>query len=165
MDSKDKDDGPKTKAAEVKKAAEDKVQMKKPSEKGGSFEIPSLPPAADTYKQSELLMVKPSRKLLAEMESRGYAVVRSNGGGLAHVILPPDAGNAWDVQRELERSFPGQRVGLNYIYKPYHPQQGAPSGLTPRSLAPIGPEGCSRSDVTGPASSSGRRSSPGAPRP
>jgi Subtilase family len=133
VDRDNKDDGEKTKVGEVKKLVDDKVQGKKPGEKVGGFKVPALPPPPDTYKQDELLMAKPSRKLLEEMDKRHYKVTPIGPSGLAKVTLTPEAPRAWDVQRELQANFTDQNVGLNFIYKPYykpyHPQDGSKSPL------------------------------------
>src|SRR5439155_11402620 len=95
--------------------------------------IPLLPPVSDSYKQSELLLANPSREVLAELKKRGYGVP-VGGGSLMLITLPREAPPAWEVQRELEAKFPGQKLGLNFIYKPYHPQDGvkSPSFALPR---------------------------------
>ena len=122
------DDKP-TKAADAKKLVDDRVQTTKPGERGGGIRIPSLPPVPDSYKQSELLLANPSREVLAEMKRRGYGVP-VDGGSLMLITLPPGAPPAWEVQRELEAKFPGQELGLNFIYKPYHPQAGSQISCT-----------------------------------
>ena len=123
------DDKP-TKAADAKKLVDDRVQTTKPGERGGGIRIPSLPPVPDSYKQSELLLANPSREVLVEMKRRGYGVP-VDGGSLMLVTLPRDAPPAWEVQRELEAKFPGQQLGLNFMYKPYHPQTGSKSAAPP----------------------------------
>jgi subtilisin family serine protease len=105
----------------------------------------AMPPPQETYHANQFLAPKPSPKLLAEMERRGYALQPPGVGDAVLVTLPPGTGDAWDVQRELESKFPDQRFGLNYIYKPYHPQQGTGSRTGPRDGIPLsdrrGPSG------------------------
>ena len=133
MDRDSKDDTQKTKLADAKKLADDRVQTTKPGERGGIIRIPSLPPVPDSYKQSELLLANPSREVLAEMVRRRYGVP-VDIGSVVLITLPPGAPSAWEVQRELEAKFPSQKLGLNFIYKPYHPQDGvkSPSSALPR---------------------------------
>ena len=133
VDRDSKDDTQKTKLADAKKLADDRVQTTKPGERGGIIRIPSLPPVPDSYKQSELLLANPSREVLAEMVRRRYGVP-VDIGSVVLITLPPGAPSAWEVQRELEAKFPSQKLGLNFIYKPYHPQDGvkSPSSALPR---------------------------------
>jgi subtilisin family serine protease len=134
VDRDSKDETQKTKLAHAKKLADDRVQTTKPGERGGIIRIPSLPPVPDSYKQSELLLANPSREVLAEMKKRGYGVP-VDGGSLTLITLPREAPPAWEGQRELEAKFPGQKLGLNFIYKPYHPQDGVkpPPSALPRT--------------------------------
>ncbi|MBO0742947.1 MAG: S8 family serine peptidase, partial [Hyphomicrobiaceae bacterium] len=112
---------------------------------GNRFGLLRLPPPPDSYRQAEFLLANPSPVLLSELARRHYKVEPRNGAGLARVILPEGAPNAWDVMRELEASFPGPTFALNSIYRPYHPQDGAGSmGAAPTRhdlLALIGWEG------------------------
>ena len=117
---------------QTKKLADEKAQAKKPGEKGAASRLSSrLPPPAETFKQNELLLAKPSEKVLEEMRERRYTVQRK--GGLTHVVLPTGAAAAWQVQRELTEKFPEAGFGLNFIYKPYRSatQPGLKSGPTP----------------------------------
>jgi len=129
VDRDSKDDPQKTKLADAKKPTDDRVPTIKPGERGGVIRIPSLPPVADSYKQSELLLANPSREVLAEMARRRYGVP-VDSGSMVLITLPPGAPSAWEVQRELEAKFPSQKLGLNFIYKPYHPQDGVKSPLS-----------------------------------
>jgi subtilisin family serine protease len=67
------------------------------------------------------------------MVRRRYGVP-VDSGSVVLITLPPGAPSAWEVQRELEAKFPSQKLGLNFIYKPYHPQDGvkSPSSALPR---------------------------------
>jgi subtilisin family serine protease len=116
------------------------AQAKKSGQRDGTgnrFGLLRLPPPSDTYRQAEFLLANPSPVLLSELGQRHYTVERSNAAGLARVVLPEGAPNAWEVMRELEVSFPGPTFGLNSIYRPptYHPyrlQDGAgPTGAAP----------------------------------
>jgi hypothetical protein len=97
---------------------------------GDRFANLRLPPPPQSYRPSELLVANPSLGLSSELERRRYRVEPPNAVGLARVLLPPDAPNAWEVLRELEASFPGPTFALNSIYRPptyqaYHLQSGA----------------------------------------
>ena len=93
----------------TKQAQSKQAQTQKSGEKGlGRIRVPPLPPQAETYKQGEFLIAKPSRELLLEMDRRGYKVGQANRAGLALVSLPTGAPNAWDVQRELETAGHGE---------------------------------------------------------
>ena len=125
-------------------------RAKKADEKGGSRPRLGygLPPPLDAYRQSELLIDKSSLKLLEELRRRGYPVGPSSGAGLLLVSLPPDGPNAWDVQRELEASFPDTRLGLNYVYRTYKPYRGASQPeMLPKGTAR---KGCSAELCYGP---------------
>ena len=85
---------------------------------------------------------------MEELRRRGYLVGPSNGAGLLLVTLPPDGSNAWDVQRELEASFPDTRLGLNYVYRTYKPYRGASQPeMLPKGTAR---KGCSAELCYGP---------------
>ena len=123
------------------------AQAKKPGSVVGRFST-HLPPPSDVYRQREFLISKPSLKLLEELRRRGYLVGPSNGAGLLLVTLPPDGSNAWDVQRELEASFPDTRLGLNYVYRTYKPYRGASQPeMLPKGTAR---KGCSAELCYGP---------------
>ena len=108
----------------------------------------NYPPAADAYRQREFLIATSSPGLLAELERRGYHAARNGGSGLLLVMLSTDAPNAWDVQRELEASFPGTRLGLNYVYRTYKPYRGASQPeMLPKGTAR---KGCSAELCYGP---------------
>jgi subtilisin family serine protease len=63
-------------------------------------------------------------------------------------MLSTDAPNAWDVQRELEASFPGTRLGLNYVYRTYKPYRAASQPeMLPKGTAR---KGCSAELCYGP---------------
>ena len=123
-------------AQQVASAPDDKLReraRKVDDRGGGRIKFMNLfPPSPDTFKHSEILAAAPPPRVVEEMKRRGYAVERPQGSGLMLVILPPGAGDAWQVQRELETKFPGQSFGLNFIYKPYHAQAGVPGEITPK---------------------------------
>jgi len=117
---------------------------------GNRFGLLRLPPPPDSYRQAEFLLASPSAVLLSELGRRHYTVEPRNAAGLARVVLPEGAPNAWDVIRDLEVAFPGPTFGLNSIYRPptytpYRPQDGgASTGAAPTRhelLALIGWEG------------------------
>ena len=127
-----------------------KTQVGKAGDRGiAARSLARFPPLPDTHHQNELLLTSPSPALMAEIEARRY-VVEPRRGGLTPVILPPNGPPAWEVQRELEAKFPEQRLGLNYIYKPYHSatQPGGP--LPPSPTPPIHTKGCSDERCYGP---------------
>jgi subtilase family protein len=113
--------------ADAKRLTDDRAQTKKPGERsGGVLGLGShLPPPSESYRQGEFLVSDPSPKFRQEMQKRGYVVAPGGSSGLMHVTLTPDAPSAWEVQRELVAKFPVERLGLNLIYKPYHPQDGS----------------------------------------
>ncbi|HEY7084210.1 MAG TPA: S8 family serine peptidase [Hyphomicrobiaceae bacterium] len=129
------------------------AQAKKSGARDGAasrFGLLRLPPPPDSYRQAEFLLANPSAVLLSELGRRHYTVEPRNAAGLARVVLPEGAPNAWDVMRDLEVAFPGPTFGLNSIYRPptytpYRLQDGSASaGVAPTRhelLALIGWEG------------------------
>jgi subtilisin family serine protease len=111
-----------------RKLTDDRAQRKPTGGilRGGSLR---MPPAPETYKPGELVLpTNVSRDVLAELQKRGYSIAQSRAGGAVRVILPPDAPPVADIQRDLETKFPDQKVGLNFIYKPYHSATANSSG-------------------------------------
>ncbi|HJU30928.1 MAG TPA: S8 family serine peptidase [Hyphomicrobiaceae bacterium] len=114
---------------------------------GAILGLPRLPPPPEIYKAGELLLPNPSPSILAELRKRGYLVGALTPHGAVQITLPAGAPQAWELQRELEKSFPGENVGLNFIYKPYH--EATKDSAYPKPIARGRGTGCSEEQCYG----------------
>jgi subtilisin family serine protease len=133
-----------TAEAKLPRKLTEEVQAKRPGAGGGAVRLGGLgrlPPTPETYKAGELFLPSPSTALLTELRRLGYPFGEATPSGNVRVLLPPGAPQAWEVQRELEAKFPGESVGLNFVYKPYH--GATKESAYPKPVTPGPGVGCS----------------------
>ena len=90
-----------------------------PSQKGRVGQSGALP----TLASSEILAARLSPEGRAKARSLGFKIGPPQHAGVRSLVLPPgfDAVSAFDL---LRTQLPGERFGLNYVYRPYRSATG-----------------------------------------